>query len=146
MIHLRRNVLPLVVIAATGPCVAEQLIDVEEPSLTRRLVVDADSIHNDGHLRIVDLMIVYSQPVARKGLEFNRQVLRNAFDCRDGSSVLVRQFWYLNSQQVDALPETLNWRNKLTQNVSPHSDGLRRNRVLDIVCRSRLRHGGHTRQ
>ena len=43
------------------------------------------------------------EPVARKDLEFTRQVLRYAVDCRDGSSVLVRQLWYLDAKQVVAL-------------------------------------------
>lgn len=120
------------VILFASPCMAARWQEVGNPGTsTDKIMVDTDSIQNDGNLRLALIMTVYTVPRTNAhNILLDRHVQKTAFDCPNRTFIGIQTLGYLNNKQIGSSPETVDWRNKL---IPLKNDPLT-NRIALLVC------------
>jgi S1-C subfamily serine protease len=117
---------------AAAPCFAARWQEVGNPGIsTDKILVDTDSVHGDGDLRLALIMTVYTAPRTNAhNITLDKRIQRTAFDCANRTFIGIQTIGYLNDKQVGTSPETPDWRSKLI----PLKDDPLNNRVTQLVC------------
>src|SRR5580692_8356620 len=122
----------IAVILLAPPCMAARWQEVGNPGIsTDKIMVDTDSIQNDGNLRLALIMTVYTAPRTNAhNILMDKHVQRTAFDCANRTFIGIQTLGYLNNKQVGSSAETVDWRDKLL----PLKNDPLTNRIANLVC------------